>query len=329
MGDSCNVVPDGWSTGPAYERVYIELGQWKYLRTAFLRKRRIRRYGGQTAGGKRLLHYLLLDLLLALLLAVGIHGLLVAGGFCRLNEDTVLRKGFCRQPLNEELLGYLQTTKDPGRDLGLYLLESDFGAVPVNGRLDTTLFSKLERKWGGRDGWEEYLTQCRGIYNDVKYFPIPEPKGGKEYGVSFLDSWMFERNYGGKRGHEGTDIMADKNERGIYPVVSMTDGVVRHKGWLEQGGWRIGIVSPGGAYFYYAHLDSYADLKVGDTVSAGDLLGYMGDTGYGRREGTSGNFPVHLHMGIYLFHKGQEVSVNPYWALRYVEGRKIKCVYSR
>lgn len=271
--------------------------------------------------------YIALNLILALFISIGIHGLFVLGGFCRLGEDTVLREGFRSQPLDEELLGYLQTTKDPGKDLGLYLLETDFGTVPVTGRPDAAFFAKLEEKWGGRDGWDSYVNQCRGIYNDVKYFPIPEPKGGKKYGVSFLDSWMFERNYGGRRGHEGTDIMADKNRRGIYPVVSMTDGVVRHKGWLEQGGWRIGIVSPGGAYFYYAHLASYANLKEGDTVHAGDLLGYMGDTGYGKKEGTFGNFPVHLHVGIYLFYKDQEISVNPYWVLKYAEGRKIKCVY--
>ena len=49
------------------------------------------------------------------------------------------------------------------------------------------------------------------------------------------------------------------------------------------------------------HLDSYADIEEGDTIQAGDLLGYMGDTGYSKTEGTTGNFPVHLHVGIYLF----------------------------
>ena len=44
--------------------------------------------------------------------------------------------------------------------------------------------------------------------NTVKYFPIPESeKPGRKF-VSFADSWMEERNYGGKRGHEGTDLMA-------------------------------------------------------------------------------------------------------------------------
>ena len=97
---------------------------------------------------------------------------------------------------------------------------------------------------------------------------------------------MFDRTYKGKRGHEGTDIMPDKNERGMLPVVSMTDGVVQNTGWLELGGYRIGIQAPHGAYFYYAHLDSYADIQEGDQLKAGDLLGFIGDTGYGTPEGT-------------------------------------------
>lgn len=80
----------------------------------------------------------------------------------------------------------------------------------------------------------------------------------------------------------------------------MTDGVVEAIGWLTKGGYRIGVRAPGGGYFYYAHLSSYAkDFQPGDAVAAGDILGYMGDTGYGE-EGTTGKFPVHLHVGIYV-----------------------------
>ena len=43
--------------------------------------------------------------------------------------------------------------------------------------------------------------------------------------------------------HEGCDIMAGNNERGYFPIVSMTDGVVERIGWLEKGGYRIGIRS--------------------------------------------------------------------------------------
>ena len=75
--------------------------------------------------------------------------------------------------------------------------------------------------------------------------------------------------------------------------------------------------------FLLCHLDSYANLDTGDEVKAGDLLGFMGDTGYGTDEGTMGKFPVHLHLGIYINSGGQEISVNPYPALKYTEEKKI------
>ena len=118
--------------------------------------------------------------------------------------------------------------------------------------------------------------------------------------------------------------MADLNVRGVYPVLSITDGTIEKIGWLKLGGYRIGIRSPSGAYFYYAHLASYAtDFKEGDPVTSGTLLGFMGDTGYSEIEGTTGNFDVHLHVGIYVMGTdGKEWSVNPYWVLRSLETRK-------
>ena len=123
------------------------------------------------------------------------------------------------------------------------------------------------------------------------------------------------------RGHEGCDIMGAREPRGYYPVVSMSDGVVEKVGWLELGGWRLGIRSPRGAYLYYAHLYGYSrQWQEGDTVKAGDLLGYMGDSGYSKVEGTTGNFDVHLHVGIYFkTDHFDELSVDPYWILRYLE----------
>ena len=108
--------------------------------------------------------------------------------------------------------------------------------------------------------------------------------------------------------------MASVNKRGVYPVASMTDGVITNLGWLDAGGYRIGVTGDSGIYYYYAHLDSYADLKAGERVKAGDLLGFMGDSGYGP-EGTTGKFPVHLHIGIYLYENGKTISVNPYYVL--------------
>lgn len=165
-----------------------------------------------------------------------------------------------------------------------------------------------------------------GVEEDIRYFPIPVSEADSSLGVSYVDSWMGERNYKGKGVHEGTDIMADRNERGIYPVVSISDGTITNLGWLEKGGYRIGITSPSGVYFYYAHLESYADIKEGDRVIAGELLGFMGDSGYGE-EGTVGQFAVHLHLGIYSFEGGEEISVNPYYVLLALEDKKLKYYY--
>lgn len=167
------------------------------------------------------------------------------------------------------------------------------------------------------------------IWKDLKYFPVPNSLENNKAAVDYENSWQFERTFGGKRGHEGTDIMASINQRGYYPVISMTDGIVEQIGWLTQGGYRIGVRSPSGGYFYYAHLHSYAkDFQIGDTVLAGELLGFMGDTGYSEIEGTTGNFDVHLHLGIYIKTKNyQEISVNPYWILKYLEKKKLNYVY--
>lgn len=169
--------------------------------------------------------------------------------------------------------------------------------------------------------FKEYQNWYERLYEEAEYFPVALSSSHKQYTVSFENSWMFERTYGGQRGHEGTDIMAEVNERGLYPIVSMTDGVVEKIGWLPKGGYRIGIRSAGGIYYYYAHLERYAkDFKEGETVHAGDLLGFMGDSGYSEIEGTVGNFPVHLHLGIYIqTDEVEELSINPYWVLRKME----------
>ena len=131
----------------------------------------------------------------------------------------------------------------------------------------------------------EYRTFLKQVEEDSIYFPVPASSLDPSLTVSYVDSWMYERNYKEGNSHEGTDIMAARNERGIYPVVSISDGTITNLGWLELGGWRIGITSPQGVYYYYAHLDSYTDIREGDTVKAGHLLGFMGDSGYGP-EGT-------------------------------------------
>lgn len=190
------------------------------------------------------------------------------------------------------------------------------------------LYLKLLPDLRKNEGFEIVVNSIRAIWNDLVYFPVPASVKNEDADITFENSWLFERNFGGSRGHEGCDIMASINRRGYYPVISMTDGIVEKIGWLPQGGYRIGIRAKSGAYFYYAHLYEYAaHFKEGTPVIAGQLLGYMGDSGYGE-EGTLGKFDVHLHVGIYIkTEQSDEVSINPYYILRYLEDSKLNYSY--
>lgn len=171
------------------------------------------------------------------------------------------------------------------------------------------------------DEFTQYMSLIDQIFTDLQCFPVVKEGEQAYYPISYDNTWGAERTYGGERTHEGCDLMAVTNERGKYKVCSMTDGVVRNIGWLEQGGWRIGIESPSGIYYYYAHLDSYEKaFEKGEAVVAGQILGRMGDSGYGKKPGTKGKFDVHLHVGIYVTDlSGKERAVNPYWYLKQLE----------
>lgn len=187
-----------------------------------------------------------------------------------------------------------------------------------------SMYGETERvpfffRWQAEDEIvDSYLDAYGSVLRDISCFPVALDGSG-EAGFSYENSWGNARSYGGRRRHEGVDIMTSNNVPGYYPAVSVCDGVVEKIGWLELGGYRIGIRSEHGLYAYYAHLDSYRQgLASGDTVKAGETLGYVGNSGYGK-EGTKGKFDVHLHFGMYIDIQGQEVSINPYEILRYLE----------
>ena len=99
-------------------------------------------------------------------------------------------------------------------------------------------------------------------------------------------------------------------------VIDVGDGVIEKAGWNTLGGWRIGVRGDSdGVYYYYAHLSSFYDgIAVGAKVKKGQLLGFVGDTGYGP-VGTSGVMAPHLHFGMY---EGDFMrAVNPYPMLRH------------
>lgn len=174
----------------------------------------------------------------------------------------------------------------------------------------------------------DYYTEK--IYEELVCFPVPESEITEELTYHYVDSWKAQRTFGGDRQHEGCDIMMSENQRGIYPVVSMTDGIIENIGWLRLGGYRLGIRGDSGVYYYYAHMESYAEhLAQGMRVEAGEFLGFAGDSGYGS-EGTTGQFAVHLHVGIYIpDNEKNDYAINPYPFLQYLEKRHLMSDYEQ
>ena len=123
------------------------------------------------------------------------------------------------------------------------------------------------------------------------YSPIAETFPYSDY-----DDFGVSREYGYRRRHLGHDMMAAVGT----PVIAVESGVVENLGWNQYGGWRVGIRSFDGLrYHYYAHLRKdrpFAQgLSVGDTVMAGDVIGYVGRTGYSAKENVNGIEQSHLH----------------------------------
>ena len=238
-----------------------------------------------------------------------------------LQTDTNESEAFRRQALNPDTMEALR--KESQGDMERFaelltnaMLRSRFSEEKMDGSL---VFPEEEfyRKYKDT-AYQSLLESYKAIWADLVYFPVAAAD------TSFADTWGEPRTYGGDRLHEGTDIFGSQDVSGYYPIVSMTEGVVEQVGWLPLGGYRIGIRSPHGGYFYYCHLSSYdREFRHGDLVAAGEILGFMGNTGYGE-EGTRGKFPVHLHLGIYITTSGNpELSVNPYWILRTMEEQRI------
>ena len=164
------------------------------------------------------------------------------------------------------------------------------------------------------------------FWEDLQYFPAAGRKEVQGQQFFFENSWHARRTFQGERLHEGCDIFGREEKSGYYPILSMTDGIVEKVGWLPLGGYR--IRSPGGGYFYYAHLSSYArEFQTGEQIKAGEVLGFLGDTGYGE-EGTAGKFVPHLHLGIYVRTQTEEEhALNPYPVLQFLQKRQKNFFY--
>jgi murein DD-endopeptidase MepM/ murein hydrolase activator NlpD len=135
---------------------------------------------------------------------------------------------------------------------------------------------------------------------------LPVPVEGLE-ARRVADSWGNARTEG--RHHEGIDLFAPRGR----PIRATTHGVVWKVGRDRLGGNVVFVLGPGRQLHYYAHLDHFAPITVGERVEVGTVLGYVGDSGNAK------GGPTHLHYGIYVLGgEGAAPSgaINPYPLLR-------------
>ncbi len=148
------------------------------------------------------------------------------------------------------------------------------------------------------------------VYGLKVYSPV-----AKGYGFGHYDDFGNPRTYGYKRLHLGNDLCGSIG----VPIIAMEGGVVEKLGWNQYGGWRVGIRSHDKLrYYYYAHLRKgspyAAGLEEGDKVKAGDVIGYMGMTGYSTKEDVNNVKLPHLHFGLQLiFDDSQIDGTNQIW----------------
>ncbi len=133
-------------------------------------------------------------------------------------------------------------------------------------------------------------------------FPVGNPHS---FGDSFGAPRMLGTTY--EHAHQGTDILAPSGTL----LLAAERGLITKMGSDVLGGIRIWVKGESGTYYYYAHLSAFAEGMVdGKLVEAGDVIGYVGDTGNAR-----GGVP-HLHFEI---HPGGGAAVNPYPLLKVVD----------
>lgn len=234
-------------------------------------------------------------------------------------------------------------------DIGMVELLA-YTAAKTGGKFEKKAFSYLEEAFElakeGTKKWEE--TVCQFKYYDyykeaygavldgfVGEFWIEEKDEGteagkvwkKKYGLkaflpiamgfpySHYDDFGSSRSYGYKRPHLGHDMMGQIGT----PIIAIESGYVEALGWNQYGGWRIGIRSfDKKRYYYYAHLRQNfpynKSLKEGSVVTAGDVIGYMGHTGYSSEENVNNIKTVHLHWGLQLiFDESQKDGNGEIW----------------
>ena len=155
----------------------------------------------------------------------------------------------------------------------------------------------------------------------------------KNFPYSHYNDFGTSRSYGFSRTHLGNDLLGQVGT----PIVAVESGTIEAMGWNQYGGWRIGIRSlDTKRYYYYAHLRKdfpyRKDLSVGSVVKAGDVIGYLGRTGYSRKENVNNIRTSHLHFGMQLiFDESQkecnsEIWINVYEIVKLLDNKRSEVV---
>jgi murein DD-endopeptidase MepM/ murein hydrolase activator NlpD len=144
---------------------------------------------------------------------------------------------------------------------------------------------------------KEFAARAKALFAPLNGTSLQMPVVGvRPYELT--NSWGNARD-GGKRKHKGIDIFAPKGTG----IVAVADGIITYLGEQPKGGNCLWLTTESGSSFYYAHLDRWAaGLYEGMEVRAGELLGYVGNTGNAKYT------PSHLHFGV----NDNDEMVNPF-----------------
>lgn len=222
---------------------------------------------------------------------------------CRYGGDFSRYKEKHMTELVQKLKSKEETIESITADLKYYDYYYEAYSAVLEGMVGDYKIEIADETAPGGKRWEEK-------YGLKAYLPI-----AKYYPYSHFDDFGVSRSYGFRRKHLGHDMMGQVGT----PVIAVESGYIEALGWNQYGGWRIGIRSfDKKRYYYYAHLRQNfpfnKSLELGSIVQAGDVIGYLGRTGYSSNENANNIRTPHLHFGMQLiFDESQKESNNEIW----------------
>lgn len=167
---------------------------------------------------------------------------------------------------------------DPGAAANELVAEESASLQDLNQDIDIDELTAIDNQFR-----KEFEEEDPSIYNLVT-----STSGALQETYFFSPiSGIISSPYNAKSGHFGVDIVSKKNE----PVKSIADGTVILSDWTQEAGHIIAIQHRNNLISVYKH-NSALLKKVGNFVSAGDIIAIIGNSG----ELTTG---PHLHLELW------------------------------